>query len=45
MTRELSPEKNYSLETFWGSGVIKKGLVKNCKRCQPELNEVYLVAH
>jgi len=35
----------HSLETIWGSRVIKKGLVKNCKRCQPAVNEVSFVAH
>jgi hypothetical protein len=38
-------EKFHSLETIWGSDVIKKGLVKNCKRCQPAVNEVSFVAH
>ncbi len=36
-------EKVHSLETILGSRVIKKGLVKNCKRCQPALNEVSFV--
>jgi hypothetical protein len=34
-----------SLETFWGSRVIKKGLVKICKRCHPAVNEVSFVAY
>jgi hypothetical protein len=45
VSEEEREEIFHSLETIWGSHVIKKGLVKNCKRCQPAVNEVSFVAH